>query len=142
QLDAPSPDMARRPRGLSWRSSTQFIVFTIGAGMFSDLFLYSLIVPVVPFLLEDRIKVPQSEVQQRVSELLAVCAGAQFIFSPLVGIFADRMRSRQVPFLFGILALAGSTVLFAVARSMLLLMAARILQGLSGAIVWSIGLAM
>lgn len=48
---------------------------------------------------------------------------------------------RRLPFLFGLLTLAGATVFLAVGESIALLLVGRILQGASAAIVWTVGLA-
>ncbi|KAF2103438.1 MFS general substrate transporter [Rhizodiscina lignyota] len=136
------PDYSKCPVGLKWRSNTFFIIVTIGVGIFTDLFLYGLIVPVIPFMLEDRVGIPRSHVQSNVSMLLAIYAGASVVFSPIAGILADKTSSRQLPFLLGLSALLFATLLFAVGQSIPVLAIARILQGLSGSVVWTIGLAM
>ena len=64
------------------------------------------------------------------------------LFSPVAGIIADRVPSRQPPFLAGLTALLGATLLFAFGQSLAVLVVARILQGLSAAVVWTIGLAL
>ena len=68
----PSP-----PLGLNWRSSTSFILLTVAIGLFTDLFLYGLVVPVLPFILTSRLHVPSSQIQSHVSVLLAAYAGAR-----------------------------------------------------------------
>jgi len=130
-----------RPTGLKWRSSTSFVIATVAIGMFTDLFLYSLVVPVFPFLLEDRIGIPRNRIQSNVSMLLAIYAGASVLFSPIAGILADKVSTRQIPFLLGLLALLSATTLLAVGQSIAVLALARILQGISGAVVWTLGLA-
>lgn len=110
--------------------------------MFTDLFLYGLIVPILPFILSDRIGVDQAEIQYYTSVLLACYAGASVLFSFPAGYIADRLSSRQLPFLVGLVALLASTVLFMLATSIEVLIAARIFQGISGATVWTIGLAL
>lgn len=107
-----------------------------------DLFLYGLIVPILPFILQDRIGVEQSEVQTYTSGLLAAYAGASVLSSLPAGIIADKMSARQIPFLFGLSALLGATVLLFVGRSIVVLIIARILQGVSAAVVWTVGLAL
>ena len=131
-----------KPIGLQWRSSTLFIVSTVGIGLFTDLFLYGLVVPVLPFLLGDRVHLPADQVQSNVSGLLAAYAGASVIFSPIAGIIADRVPTRQLPFLVGLTALLGATLLFAFGKSLPVLVVARVLQGISAAVVWTIGLAL
>lgn len=135
-------DYSERPAGFKWRSNTFFIIATVAIGLFTDLFLYALIVPVLPFMLQDRVGLPREQVQSHVSGLLAAYAAASVVFSPLAGILADRMSSRQTPFLFGLLALLAATTLLSLGETVAVLAIARILQGISGAFVWTIGLAL
>ena len=128
--------------GIRWRSHPLFIVFTVGMGAFVDLFLYGLIVPVLPFLLKDRIDLPDSQIQSTISNLLAVYAAASCISSPIAGFLADRLfSSRKLPFLLGLILCLLSTILLALGRSVAVLAIARFLQGASGGVVWTIGLA-
>lgn len=60
----------------------------------------------------------------------------------IFGYFADKGTSRQVPFIFGLLALGGSTIMFWIARTLSSLIVARVLQGLSAAVVWTVGMAL
>ncbi|KAF7857286.1 hypothetical protein EAF04_009527 [Stromatinia cepivora] len=131
-----------RPWALEARSNTLFILATVAIGMFTDLFLYGIIVPILPFILSDRIGVEQEEIQYYTSVLLASYAGASVLFSFPAGWIADRWASRQLPFLIGLGALLASTILLMVGRSIEVLIVARIFQGISGAIVWTIGLAL
>lgn len=130
------------PLGLRWRSSTIFIISTVTLGLFTDLFLYGLIVPVLPFMLHDRLSIPKDEIQSYVSILLAVYAGMQLLFSVPVGWLADRTSSRQLPFLCGLAALLAGTVMLAFGQSIGVLVIARALQGISASVVWTIGLTM
>ncbi|EAT84101.2 hypothetical protein SNOG_08933 [Parastagonospora nodorum SN15] len=130
------------PKGLKWRSNTYFIVFTVGMGAFTDLFLYGLIVPILPFMLKDRVNIPDSEIQSTVSNLLAIYAAASVAASPIAGILADKFsKTRQLPFVLGLLMLVCATILLAVGQSVAVLALARFLQGASGGVVWTIGLA-
>lgn len=130
------------PYGLRWRSSTLFIVATVALGLFTDLFMYGLIVPILPFLLRDRVDIPQPEIQGYVSALLASYAGASVLFSLPAGVIADKSKTRQAPFLTGLAALLAATIMLAFGQSIPVLVIARILQGTSGAVVWTVGLAM
>ena len=131
-----------KPAGLAWRSNTFFILATIAIGLFTDLFLYGLIVPVLPFMLQDRVGIPKEQVQSYVSGLLTAYAAASVISSPFAGIMADRLSTRQAPFLVGVLIMFLATALLYAGESIPILVAARILQGISGAFVWTIGLAL
>lgn len=135
-------DKSSTPRGLSWRSHTLFIVFTVGMGAFTDLFLYGLIVPVLPFMLQDRIDIPDNQIQSTISNLLAFYAVASCAISPIAGIAADKLSSsRQIPYILGLVLLMFSTFLLAIGRSVAVLALARLLQGASSGVVWTIGLA-
>ena len=134
---------AKRPSwGLRWRSSTLFITSTVGIGLFTDLFLYGLVVPILPFILRDRIGIPAAETQSHVSGLLAAYAGASVLFSPAAGVVADRLSARQLPFLVGLVALLAATLMLFLGQNMPVLVVARVLQGISAAVVWTIGLAL
>ncbi|KAF2496734.1 MFS general substrate transporter [Lophium mytilinum] len=131
------------PIGLKWRSNTAFIVTTVGVGMFTDMFLYGLIVPVLPFMLEDRVHTSPAQIQSIVSAMLAAYAAAAMVASPFAGVLADKMSSsRQLPFLCGLATLALATVLLAVGQTIPVLAIARCLQGASSGIVWTVGLAL
>lgn len=131
-----------KPIGLAWRSSTLFIVSTVGIGLFTDLFFYGLIVPLLPFMLKERIHILPDQIQGYTSGLLAAYAGASVLFSPLAGVIADRVSTRQAPFLIGLVALLGATLMLFLGKSIAVLIVARILQGTSAAVVWTIGLAL
>lgn len=131
-----------KPIGLRWRASTFFIVATVAVGLFTDLFLYGLIVPILPFMLRDRVDVPQDKVQSYTSAMLAAYAGASVVSSLPAGWIADKSKTRQAPFLCGLAALLAATILLSVGRSMPVLITARVLQGTSSAVVWTVGLAM
>ncbi|KAJ9664553.1 hypothetical protein H2198_000204 [Neophaeococcomyces mojaviensis] len=135
-------DKHKPPIALKWRSNTLFIVATVAIGLFTDLFLYGLIVPVLPFMLQDRIGIPENKVQSYVSALLAAYAGASVLFSLPAGWLADRTNARQTPFLTGLAALLAATTMLAFGRSITVLVIARVLQGISAAVVWTVGLAL
>lgn len=52
------------------------------------------------------------------------------------------MQSRQSPFVLGLIVLGAATALFAIGTSLIMLMIARILQGMSTAIVFTVGFAL
>lgn len=135
-------DYSVPPAGLSWRSNTFFIVATVAVGLFTDLFLYGLVVPILPFMLQDRLGLPQDQVQSHVDGLLVAYAGASVLFSPVAGYVADQTSTRQAPFLLGLATLIFATLLLFVGSDVPTLVVARILQGISAAFVWTIGLAL
>lgn len=132
----------RRPIFVKLRSAEWFIVLTVCVAVFTDVFLYSVIVPVIPFSIESRAGVASDDVQHWVSVLLAVYGGALLVAAPVFGVLADRIKSRQIPLLGGLLVLMGSTVMFCLGRSIALLVTARVLQGASAGVVWTVALAL
>lgn len=133
---------SRPPRFLAFRSSSTFILATVCIAIFTDILLYGIIVPVIPFALTSRVGVSEGSVQTWNAILLACYTIALFLGSPLVGIYADHSSSRRWPLLIGLFALAGATIFLCLGRSIALLIVGRILQGFSAAIVWSVGLAL
>lgn len=133
---------SKPPILLSWRSSKFFIITTVSLALFTDIFYYALILPVVPFALTVQVGIAEDQVQRWTSILLACYSAALFIGSPIAGIYADHTSSRRWPLLIGLVALAGSTLLLCFGRHIALLVVGRLLQGFSAAIVWSVGCAL
>ncbi|KAF2812895.1 MFS general substrate transporter [Mytilinidion resinicola] len=133
---------SKPPMFLKIRSSEPFIICTITLAIFTDMFLYSSIVPVIPFALQSRVGIGLDNVQSWVSILIAVYGGALLAFCPICGWLADQSSSRRLPLLLGLLALLGATVMLNVGSSVSVLVVARVLQGASAAVVWVVGLAL
>jgi MFS family permease len=130
------------PLLLNLRTSTAFITITVAFAIFTDIFVYGIIVPVIPFALTERAGVPEQDIQYWISILLAIYGAALLITAPFCGWLADRSSSRRTPLLLGLLALAGSTIMLCVGRSIGVIAAGRVLQGMSAAVVWVVGLAL
>lgn len=135
-------DHSKAPIGIKWRSNTTFIIATVAVGLFTDLFLYGLVVPVLPFMLQDRASIPKDKIQAYVSAMLAAYAGASVTFSFPAGWIADRTSARRTPFLAGLVALLAATIMLAFGQSIAVLVVARVLQGISSGVVWVVGLAL
>lgn len=140
--DSSKMDYSRPPWLLFVRSHPAFITNVVGWAVFTDLFLYGLIVPVLPYALTPRFGVAEAEVQIKVSGLLAAYAAGLFSTCPVVGWFADKHTDRRTPLLAGLVVLAATTALFMASRVFWLLVVARLLQGSSAAVVWTVGLAL
>lgn len=136
------PLQGRRPILFRVRSAEWFILLTVCWAVFTDVFLYAVIVPVIPFALESRVGLPHDDVQHWVSVLLAVYGGALLVAAPIFGVLADRIKSRQIPLLAGLVVLMGATVMFCFGRSITVLVIARVLQGASAGVVWVVALAL
>ncbi|KAK2025103.1 MFS general substrate transporter [Colletotrichum zoysiae] len=138
----PAAAQKRTPFLFTYRSSVVFIIITVAFAVFTDVFLYGVIVPVVPFTLESRVAIGEDKVQFWVSVLLAVYGAALLISSPIWGYLADRISSRRLPMVIGLLLLGGATALLCAGTSIPLLVVGRLLQGASAALVWTVGLAL
>jgi MFS family permease len=130
------------PIGLWWRSHPFFILVIVAVGRFSDILLYGMVVPVLPYLLRDRLGLPEVNIQTDVFVLLAAFSAASLVFSLPAGWLVDWTVTRRYPYLIGLTALTAATTLFAVADTFVLLFVSRVLQGLSAALVSAAGLAM
>lgn len=127
------------PWGLRWRSRTSFIISTVALGLFTDFFLYGLPVPLLPYILKDRLHLPASRIQSVSSSLLASHTVTAAIFSPVAGILTDKCSGRKLPYLIAVLSLLLATIVFFLADNVATLVLARVLQGISGALVWTVG---
>ena len=135
-------DSSSPPPYLKYRSSKLFIVFTVCFASFTDIFLYGLIVPVIPFALLNRVGIHEDNVQHWVSVLLAVYAAALIVSPPIAGWLTDHYKSRRVPFILALFALAGATVMLCLGSNIGILVAGRLLQGVAGGVVVTVGLAL
>ena len=60
----------------SFRSSKTFVTFIVSVAIFTDMILFSLIAPILPFALLDRVGLSPQDVQKWNSILLASYGGA------------------------------------------------------------------
>ncbi|KAJ4116271.1 hypothetical protein NW768_011060 [Fusarium equiseti] len=127
---------------LKVRSSVSLIVTTCSFAIFTDIFLYGVIVPILPFSFEERVGIRPDRVQYWVSIALAVFGAALLASSPVWGYLADRIQNRKIPMLVGLVVLCGATIFLCLGRSLALFMIGRALQGISAALTWTVGLAL
>jgi DHA1 family solute carrier family 18 vesicular amine transporter 1/2 len=116
------------------KSSTAFVV---ALSIFTDMIVYGIIIPILPDILDS-----VGRNSDEAGFLLGSFAVGLFVFTPIFGVISDRYKTRKLPMLFGLLALASSTLLFALAQSYAVLIFARLAQGISSGATWTIGLAM
>ncbi|KAK3063631.1 hypothetical protein LTR53_018830, partial [Teratosphaeriaceae sp. CCFEE 6253] len=62
---------ARPPVLLAFRSSTTFIIITVATAVFTDIFVYGIVVPVLPFALTARSSINPDSIQTWISIFLA-----------------------------------------------------------------------
>lgn len=110
--------------------------------IFTDVFLYGVIVPVLPFALRSRADIETGNVQRWVSTLLAVYSAGLLATSPPLGWVADKVNTRRSPLMAGLVLLTGATLMLCLGRSTTMFVIGRLLQGFSASIVWITGLAL
>ncbi len=117
-------------------TSPAALLFVVGLAFFTDSILYYLLVPLLPHYAKTL-----GLSQMEVGVLFGAYASAILAGTWPLGRLADRIGRRK-PFLWGLVGLAATTVLFAFASSYPLLLLARVLQGLAAAATWTSGLAL
>src|SRR5258706_5749766 len=117
----------------SRRSTVAVLVFL---ATFTDILAYSVAVPVLPDL-GSRLGASPT-----VIGFLFASFGMTLLATSIpMGAMSDRI-GRKTPMALGLLALAGSSVLFALSDRLAWLFAARMVQGAADAIPWGAGLAL
>lgn len=120
--------------GAATRSGVALLVGCVA--LFTDMLVYGLAIPVLPLLPATAAGGPAAT-----GVLFAGYAVAMIAATPVAGRLVDRSGPRG-PLLAGLLGLAAATLLFALGAPFWLLMAARVLQGLSAGMSWVAGLSL
>lgn len=126
---------------LEARGSMFMIVLSMSFAVFTDIFVYAVIVPVIPYVLESRLGVAEDRAQANVSKILALYSAGLIVGSVVFGYLADRLHHRRLIMLAGLAVLVGATLILFFAKGMALYMVGRVVQGISAAVVWVVGLA-
>ncbi|WP_442602219.1 MFS transporter [Paenibacillus sp. KN14-4R] len=103
--------------------------------LFIDMLLYSIVIPIIPYFQE---KLQPSATMMGV--LFASYAVALFLATPFFGPLSDKI-GRRTPIIVGLVGMAISTIMFAYADTMFVLIVARFVQGLAAAATWTAALA-
>jgi predicted MFS family arabinose efflux permease len=121
---------------MSLRSSRTTAVVLVTLATFTDIVAYSICVPVLPDLAR-RLGASATTIG-----LLFASFGITLLAVAVpMGAISDR-TGRKRPLVAGMLALAGSTTLFAVVHSLPWLFAARMVQGAADGLTWVVGFAL
>ncbi|KAL2073978.1 hypothetical protein VTL71DRAFT_7756 [Oculimacula yallundae] len=132
-----------KPRawGQSWRSSRTFILIAIIMALFTDVFLYGFIVPILPYMLEGRLGWDKSKTQSLTLALLSESALVGLIASPVVGHIADRTSHKKSLLLLSLGGAMVGSVALALARSSSILFISRGIQAAASNAIFVLGLA-
>ncbi|KAI0757424.1 MFS general substrate transporter [Daedaleopsis nitida] len=129
----------RRPWGLRWRSSIWFITLAVGIGITTDILVYSMIVPIIPFRLQE---LGYGGVSGLVGWLLFAYSAAIVISTFPIAYLSERFMNRKIPLLLGQLSLIGSQIMLMEAPTYWVMALARVCQGISASVIWVVGLAL
>ncbi|TFK40896.1 major facilitator superfamily domain-containing protein [Crucibulum laeve] len=127
------------PRGLKWRSSYWFTTFVVGLGIATDLLVYSIIIPVMPFHLES---LGYRGISSLTGWLLFAYSAGLVLSTIPIAMLSERYHARRLPLIIGLLVLIGSQVMLMEAPSYAVMCIARVLQGIGSSMVWVVGLAL
>ncbi|KAJ5890226.1 hypothetical protein N7504_011036 [Penicillium tannophilum] len=125
-----------------WRSSSTFMLVALCFALFTDTFVYGIIIPILPFLLIGHGNVGSEDVQQWTSVLLASYGVTLLLGAPTIGYLCKNFRIHKATLVGGSIAMTLATVLFISAGNVWVFLVARVCQGLSGAVVGVLGLSM
>ncbi|KAL4250102.1 Major Facilitator Superfamily Vesicular Transporter [Abortiporus biennis] len=128
-----------RPWGLGWRSSVWYVTLVVAIGITTDLLVYSIIIPVLPFRLEE---LGYKNPSALVGWLLFGYSGGLVISTPIIAVISERYGDRKYPLILGQIILAGSQIMLMEAPHFWVMVVARIIQGISSSVVWVVGLAL
>ncbi|KAF9892658.1 hypothetical protein FE257_001060 [Aspergillus nanangensis] len=131
----------KKPWGYSWRSSTGFIISCIIIALFVENFRYGFVVPMLPYILEDRNHVEPSDTQRLIYLVLTVYGAVAVISGLLVGYWADRIKSRKSPLILGLSVALVGTIVLATATKLPGVFIGRTLQAIGGTTAWIVGYA-
>ncbi|KAJ5108563.1 hypothetical protein N7456_005238, partial [Penicillium angulare] len=125
--------------GYRWRSSKAFILFVIILALFCDTFLYSFPVPILSYMIEDRLGIDPSQTQNITAALLSLHGFITLVSAPITAHYADQYQSRKIPFLLGLVGCLVGTLLICLTPSLAGVFVGRILQAVSGSATWIVG---
>ncbi|KAF7590848.1 hypothetical protein BBP40_002317 [Aspergillus hancockii] len=129
------------PRSYRWRSSNTFVIATVAMAALTSMFSYSFIIPLLPYMMEERIGLDPSKTQRLTFLILAETALVSVLSSPVIGALADRSDSKK-RFLLASLGLEVlSTVGLSTAKSLYVVFIVRFFQALADNSMWIAGLA-
>ncbi|QDS69292.1 hypothetical protein FKW77_002643 [Venturia effusa] len=114
--------------------SDVFTTFVVCTAVFTDTFVYDL-------MLEHRLNLPRRQLQMWTSVLLDVFGGAFAVGNVIAGFLTDCCQSKKTPFLFGMILMLASSLMFFLGKHIATTIVARALQGFSASFVWVSGLA-
>ncbi|EDP53743.1 hypothetical protein KXW65_002797 [Aspergillus fumigatus] len=127
--------------GQEWRSSSWFIVTAMAMALFTDTFLYTFLVPILPYVVEDRLGLDSSLTQRISFALLSESAAVAVVLNPFIGHYADKSASKRVWLLSALVAALLGSVYLALATSVVHIFIGRFIQAIASSFMWVVGYA-
>ncbi|KAL3470484.1 MFS general substrate transporter [Aspergillus californicus] len=130
-----------KPAG-AWRSSRLFIVTVISIAMFSETFLFSFIIPILPSMLHDRLQIPTSNIQFVTSVILSMNALISIVLAPFIGPLSDKWDRKNGLMIWSWIINMVGTFITAWSTTLPWLIVGRLVQTVAGSLIWIAGMAM
>ncbi|RKO88870.1 major facilitator superfamily domain-containing protein [Blyttiomyces helicus] len=136
----PAPEKGEENTSLiyRWRVSQGAVIAVVALALFTDMVVYGAVIPVLPKLVTERLHLDR----KFIGILLACYAAGLLLVTPVIGVLSDIYSNRKIPMLIGLGGLMMTTLLFAYGDTFWTLVMARMGQGISGGISWTIGFCM
>ncbi|RAL16596.1 MFS general substrate transporter [Aspergillus homomorphus CBS 101889] len=131
-----------KPFGHRWRSSGLYIVTIVSVALFSDNFLFSFIIPILPEILEGRLQQAAARTQALTSLILSMNALVSIVLAPLTGYLADQLSSRNSLLIAAWVVNMLGTAVTAWSTTLTGLVIGRLIQTVAGSVIWIVGMAM
>ncbi|KAF7967037.1 hypothetical protein HWV62_35996 [Athelia sp. TMB] len=103
-----TPPSQKPPRGLKWRASPWFVTLIVGAGVATDLLIYSIVIPVLPFRLES---LGYTKVSSLTGWLLFAYSGGLVLSTIPIALYSERYAQRWWPLISGLVVLLAAQIL-------------------------------
>ncbi|CAG7965326.1 unnamed protein product [Penicillium salamii] len=140
-----SPQMAKTAPGSTWgygwRSSDTFILSSMSMALFTDEMLFAFMVPLLPHIFENRLRLDTTLTQRYTSIFLVEGALISIISSPLVGNIADRASSKKALLLVLLVLTLVSVLCLSITASLTWLFIGRFFQCIVSNALYIVGIA-
>ncbi|KAJ5172998.1 hypothetical protein N7492_005591, partial [Penicillium capsulatum] len=130
-----------RPYGYRWRTSKLLILSTACIALLTETLLYGFLVPILPYMLEDRLHMDPANTQSLTATLLSMHGLIPLVSAPVIANIVDRIGSRQRSLLVSLVVCLIGTFLVALSRAFWALCLGRGLQAIAGSGAWIVCLA-
>ncbi|KAJ8328863.1 hypothetical protein O5D80_002835 [Batrachochytrium dendrobatidis] len=121
-----------------FRNSNAAVITVAAFALFTDMAIYGIVIPILPQIITVRLGMDT----KYLGILLSGYAAGLILVTPIIGILSDRFKNRKVPMIIGIMFMIIAASLYAFGNTFGQLFLARMCQGVSGGVSWTIGFCM